>query len=192
MPTKLETLLPARKRDFVLRHLESALQGHGMVIEVGVYKGGMLKLIAEAAPSRLVVGFDTFDGLPEPCALDLLTTKPLKRGDFKSTDMAAMLAVLPSNVSLVKGIYPNTATDMPVCFAHLDVDLYEGTLNGLMHLDTVLAQGGTVVVDDYCWHQTPGVRKAVSFFLEMTPNQYEVIASAVYQVALTKKGKRDA
>lgn len=50
--------------DFV-RHVPK-----GVIVEVGLFKGSFLSGIAKAYPGREIYGYDTFEGLPEPCELD--------------------------------------------------------------------------------------------------------------------------
>jgi hypothetical protein len=52
---------------------------------------------------------------------------------------------------------------------HLDVDLYQPTLQGLEYFGARLARGGIIVIDDYFAPACPGVAIAVQEYLTSAP-----------------------
>ena len=48
----------------VLRHCLSQLRQPGMILRIGVFRGGSINYIANLQPQREVHGFDSFEGLP--------------------------------------------------------------------------------------------------------------------------------
>lgn len=184
------SLLTPPKMEFLLKYLHLALAFHGDVAEVGIYQGGTLAHMASLYPDRQFVGYDTFEGLPEAGAADVLCVAPHKKGDFADVDFGTIKRRMPKNVALVKGLFPHSAmTEHPMrnfCFVHLDVDFYWGTYDALTYLSTSMPKGGVIVVDDYQWHRTPGVKKAVDDFKYDEPSYFEILAIAEHQIALGK------
>lgn len=151
----------------------------GVAIEVGVYKGGTLKEIAEAfGHARRVIGYDTFEGLPPE---DHAEGEYHKAGEFGDTSLAAVEAKLAgSRVMLVPGYFPDSAIETPmIAFAHVDVDFYLGTLNALRWILPRMSSGGIVIIDDYEWPHCPGVKRALD---ELgLPVSVEVKYQAIYR-----------
>ena len=139
----------------------------GEIAEVGVYKGGSAKLIAEAKGERTLHLFDTFDGLPDSGDGDPL----FQRGQFPSSvdKVKAYLATYP-NVHFYKGLFPDTAgpvKDKQFSFVHLDVDIYESTAAALAFFYPRMAKGALLVSHDYMWAE--GVKRAFDEFFADKP-----------------------
>lgn len=156
-------LLGKEKLDFVLKHLQATQSVDGDVIEVGCYQGGTLFFMNEMTPARKrVVGYDTFQGLPEPLALDLTGPDKHSRGDFADTNFnEVMRHFSPLGVEIVQAHFPVGVSQRPISFAHVDVDFFKSTWDSLLYLRDNLVPGGRIVCDDYGWPKTPGVKKAV-------------------------------
>ncbi len=76
------------------------------------------------------------------------------------------------NVEFVKGFFPQSAEGVipdneTFSFAHIDVDLYEGTLQGIQYLYPRMIPGGVIVSHDFSI--LAGVRQAVYEFMEAHP-----------------------
>lgn len=131
----------------------------GIVAEVGVYKGGSLKVLAQLFNDRPVLGFDTFEGLPKE---QWVESEIHEIGDFHDTslmEVAEFLWDCPNTV-LVKGLFPNTAApykDMNFSLVHLDTDFYLGTKLSLEWFWPRMNPGGIIVFDDYQWPDCPGI-----------------------------------
>lgn len=140
----------------------------GYMAEVGVYQGGSAKLIALTDPSRILFACDTFKGLPEPTSMDLNTIH--KKGDFDNTSVELLYERLHlPNVQIVEGLFPNRM-QIPMInglysFVHIDVDLYQSTLDCLNFFYNRMTKGGIIVCDDYEWKDTPGVTIAFDKFM---------------------------
>ena len=76
----------------------------GIIVEVGVWKGGSLRFMAERHKGRRFYGFDTFEGLPEACAFDNFH----RRGDFADTSLEEALRNLqgPAERAAHEGAIP--------------------------------------------------------------------------------------
>lgn len=132
----------------------------GAVVELGVYQGGTLKAIAEAVPEKACIGFDTFTGQPAASWREGDFHRP---GEFADTSYETVRAAMPSNVALVPGWFPESAEDFPsrICFAHVDFDLEQSTVDAIDWLFPRMVSGGIVVFDDWGWKNCPGVAKAI-------------------------------
>lgn len=135
------------------------------IAEVGVYKGGSLKTLAQAFPNDVIFGFDTFEGLPAQQWHDKEIHKP---GDFSDTDINSVYDFINSpNVVLVKGLFPTTGKDykhQKFDFVHIDTDFYEAVVQSLAWFWSRMNDGGIIVFDDYGWPNCPGVKQALEEF----------------------------
>lgn len=164
---RMNTLITQDRLDSIVQLLKQAPK-EGLIAEIGVYKGGSLKVIAEAVPNRAVVGFDTFEGLPESQWSEDEIHKP---GDFSDITLEAVQHFLQSNtnVTLVKGLFPESGEeykDAHFAFVHIDTDFYEAVKQSLDFVWPMIIKGGIVVFDDYQWGNCPGVKKALEEFGE--------------------------
>lgn len=138
--------------------------------EVGVWRGGSARLIAEALADRPVHLFDTFAGIPhaDP-SIDRRCV-----GVYGDTSIERVRRTLEgrSNTHLYPGVFPATAAageregglTNPFAFVHLDADVYPTTRDGLEWFWPRMVPGGVVVVDDYGDRLWPGVARAVDAF----------------------------
>jgi hypothetical protein len=77
-------------------------------------------------------------------------------------------------VSLYKGWIPSRFDDVRgrrFSFLHIDVDLYEPTLDSMTFFYPRINRGGIVVCDDYGFNTCPGVTKAIDEFLRDKPEK---------------------
>jgi hypothetical protein len=141
----------------------------GIVVELGVYKGGSLLYLAEQlSADRSVIGFDTFEGLPK----EHWNTEEIHTpGDFNDTSWLGVCDYLllenkRTNILLIEGLFPESAKfidneDVPVSFVHVDFDFYEGAKAAIEFFKDKMVRGGVMVFDDYEWPNCPGVKKAL-------------------------------
>lgn len=153
-PLKLSA---SKKLNAMVEFLKQAPRGD--VVEVGVFQGGSLYILATNCPHRHFFGYDTFEGLCEPTAHDNFH----KKGEFKSNYKRVLshLAHL-KNVTLIKGVYPQSDKIIPsnVIMAHVDVDLYEATRDSLLHLAKIIKPKGRIYCDDAYVKTCQGATKA--------------------------------
>jgi hypothetical protein len=161
------TLVDVRRAYMIYQFARHATRLPGQAAEVGVYRGGTARLIAEVlrgTDKRLHI-FDTFAGMPE--------TTPGKdfvsKGDFRDTSAEAVGAyVAPcGNVDLYQGFFPATAgpiRDLHFAFAYIDVDAYQSVLDCCEFFYPRLVPGGVLLLDDYGFITTEGAQQAVDEF----------------------------
>lgn len=129
--------------------LRYALENHvqpGWAVEFGVYSGYSFCLIAEHMP---VIGFDSFEGLPEDW-----------RPGFPKGKFADRLPMIPGyghNAMIQKGWFADTVPDFPfpdLSLVHIDCDLYSSTVTALSGVKDRIGVGTVLVFDEY--HGYPG------------------------------------
>lgn len=154
---------------YTIAKTQSTLDGD--MAEVGVWKGGSARLICEAKGSINLHLFDTFEGLPEVSDKDMCFSqiKLLHKGDFKNTNIETVKDYLSryDGVHYYKGEFHNTSNaikDKKFSFVHLDVDLYQSTLECLNIFYPRLVPGGIIISHDYS--NLDGVRKAFEDFFK--------------------------
>jgi O-methyltransferase len=143
----------------------------GDIAEAGVYKGGSAKLICEAT-KKTVHLFDTFEGLPDLSGMDDL--KQFQPGNFSAAfeSVKKYLENYP-NVNFYKGLFPATAgpiENKSFSFVHLDLDIYESTLNCLKFFYPRMNKGGCIISHDY-----PGAVGVKSAFDEFFKDKPEIV-----------------
>lgn len=163
----IPSLISPARMDSLLNHARSILECvPGDFVEVGVYQGGSLELLAQVVKHRRILGFDTFTGMP-----DVDPIKDLHRaGDFADTDFPSLVrafSVYP-NVRLVQGLFPASAEgvlDQPIAFAHVDCDIYSSVRDCCRYLWPKMAIGGVMMFDDYIFPTCPEAKQAVDEFV---------------------------
>lgn len=162
-PDRCQILYALAKQAFHLR---------GEFWECGVYKGGTAMMLAEILSEqnrRRLRLFDTFAGMPE--------TMPGQdhhlSGDFADTSLESVRRRVGHEriVEFHKGFIPDTFAGLEsasICFAHVDVDIYQSVLDCCEFIFPRLVRGGFLLFDDYGFPSCPGARAAVDGFFEGT------------------------
>lgn len=130
----------------------------GDLAEVGVYQGGVIKLLASRFPDRTIHAYDTFAGLPWD------NKGKHKAGEFLCDLDTVKAYVDCNNVQYHIGIFPETAIETTYAFAHLDTDDYVSTRKGLEFFYPRMKPNAVIIVDDYNWADCPGVTRACMEF----------------------------
>jgi O-methyltransferase len=151
----------------------------GDAIEVGTYRGGTAALVAHALTSTgqssdLIV-CDTFEGDVKAGENDTAYIG----GEHSYTSIESVRSLIsgfmhPNQLIISKGIFPDDAGsqfhDRKFKFAHIDVDVYQGTVDCFDYIWPRVISGGVVVFDDYALQGTEGVTKAVEEVAARTPD----------------------
>ncbi len=167
--------------------LSQSLHVEGDVMEAGVFQGGTAKLIREAIGPRTDKNFylfDSFEGMEKVSQVDRHS-----KGDFADTSVEGVQAVVGTEpfIHYRKGWVPDTFAgleDRKFCFAHIDLDLYQGVLDCLSFVYPRLTSGGSIVFDDYGFASCPGARRAVDEFFADKPER--PLAMKTAQALVTK------
>lgn len=165
------------EKHFLLRYTEayniysivkntSKIQGD--IAEIGTFNGASAKLISEIKGNKTLHIFDSFEGLPETRDFD---ASHFHKGQFQS-DYEVVKNYLSgySNVKIYKGFFPQKNSEhianKKFSFVHLDVDLYESTLDSLKFFYPRMSKGGCLISHDY---YAEGVFRAFKEFFENRP-----------------------
>ncbi|HVC37699.1 MAG TPA: TylF/MycF/NovP-related O-methyltransferase [Gammaproteobacteria bacterium] len=141
----------------------------GDLAECGTYKGFSAYRMCHAARNtgRLVHLFDSFDGLSTPGQWDggYWTTGALRVPE------AALRETLVEfdNYRVYRGWIPERFTevsDQRFSFVHIDVDLYQPTLDSLEFFYPRTCREGIILMDDYGFATCPGAKRAADEFFK--------------------------
>ncbi len=180
------TVLADKRQVYITRYLNDLYKlidaVPGAVVECGV--GRMRTFITLAAlveaeqKNRILWGFDSFEGFPQPTAEDASFRSP-RKGEWKLLTPEDALRVLEASgfsstftskqIKLVKGFVEDSLVEydgQPIAFLHVDVDLYSAHKHILETLVPLVAQGGVVLLDDYKKERWPGATQAVDEYLK--------------------------
>lgn len=164
-------------RKYALQQLLRLIEGvPGDTAECGVYKGCssyiILQANKQASFARVHHIFDSFEGLSKPAGVD---------GEYwTANDLSIGENVVKNNLSefdhvcFYKGWIPHRfseLSDRKFSFVHVDVDLYEPTLESIKFFYDRLNAGGIFVCDDYGFLTCPGATAAISEFLISKPEK---------------------
>ena len=174
------TGLTAQSLYTLVHHLGECLPLDGDVIECGVWRGGSAKLLREeilaAKADKTLHLFDSFEGMVRVDS----TVDCHEVGDFADTSLDAVKRFVtgspdtdPAQVAQFhQGWIPETFVgldDLRICFAHIDLDLYQAILDALAFVWPRLVPRGTIVFDDYGFASCPGARRAADEFFADKP-----------------------
>jgi hypothetical protein len=176
----------------------------GDIVECGVGFGhSMLALLMNAqreGKGRVMWGFDSFEGFPEPTTEDTSPRNP-KKGEWKHITPAILDDILfrrcgvpqsmRTQLKLVPGFFDATlpkANLGPIALLHLDVDLYGSYKTCLEQLYRNVVPGGLILLDEYKQGNMqdvfPGAAKAIDEFLADKPEkpQFDTTAKKYYLI----------
>jgi len=144
----------------------------GAAAEVGTYRGGSARFLAEAMRAhgvrRTLHAFDTFCG--HPAIVDAGRDGLHTAGYLGDTSLEAVREYLATHPEIVlhAGQFADTRAEVEgetFGLVHVDVDLYESALQSLEFFWPRLAPQGVLVVDDYGFRTCRGLKEAVDGFV---------------------------
>ncbi|MGI9482256.1 MAG: TylF/MycF/NovP-related O-methyltransferase [Hyphomicrobiales bacterium] len=177
-------------RCFILFRLAQSLRDvEGDIIECGSRYGRSTRFILDGfgmdSAKKLHV-FDSFEGLSEPGQEDIV----LDEGGealWSKHDLAVgvdefkkNIAGLADKVVVHKGWIPerfHEVEDKTFCLAHIDVDLYQPTLDTLKFVYDRMPPRGVIICDDYGSFSCPGARRAFDEFFSTRPENVIELSS---------------
>jgi hypothetical protein len=156
------------------RYGRMSLSVPGDFAEVGVFRGGGARVLREVKDGRLLHLFDTFSGMPET---DPTRDTTHKAGDFADASLEGVQRYLGAEgIRYYPGFFPDTTRGHETAldrfaFVHLDVDIYQSTLDALRFFYPRLSPGGMIVTHDYSAQSCPGVAAAYDEFFADKPER---------------------
>ena len=174
-----QRLVPFNRRSFERKYVVSQLvmglrNVAGDMAECGVYNGAtayfMARASVQAGTSRRLHLFDSFEGLSQPGPIDgnfwtrggLAMPERVARGNLEGCD----------GIHFYRGWIPDRfaeVADRRFAFVHIDVDLYQPTLDSVAFFYQRLVPGGIIVCDDYGFTTCPGATRAMDEFMADKP-----------------------
>jgi hypothetical protein len=166
-PTRAFTMIGIKRLDNLHFIIEDVIANGvpGDLIETGAWRGGACifmraVLKAHGVKDRTVWVADSFEGLPPPnpekYPADAGMT--LHEATFFAVSLETVknnfsrYGLLDDQVKFLKGWFKDTLPSAPIeklAVLRLDGDLYESTMDALVHLYPKLSPGGYIIVDDY-------------------------------------------
>jgi hypothetical protein len=145
----------------------------GDTAECGVFEGAGSYAICSAVAShgrtpRQHFVFDSFEGLSQPASFD---GDAWRAGDLcRGLDVVRANLASFENVRYHKGWIPEVfqqveSSTSTFALVHIDVDLYQPTLDSIQFFYPRTNPGGLIVCDDYGFTTCPGATQAVDEFL---------------------------
>ena len=146
------------------------LSGHSA--ECGVFEGAGSYFICEGLGARTSNHYlcDAFAGLSEPGEND---GEFWAKGDLTASETTTLqnLAGFPNIVSL-RGWIPdrfNELENLEFRFVHIDVDLFQPTLDSISFFYPRMVRNGLIVCDDYGFLNCPGATRAIDQYMGDKP-----------------------
>jgi O-methyltransferase len=152
--------------------LKLVLLVDGDTAECGVYRGASSYFICQriVGTGRAHHIFDSFEGISQPKEHD---GNHWRKGDLKALEKVVRENLAEFDfVHYYRGWIPEkfeAVRDRVFSFVHVDVDLYEPTLDSLRFFYDRLSTGGMILCDDYGFITCPGARRAFDEFLADKP-----------------------
>lgn len=166
-----------KRLNIILNNLETILNLSipGEVVEFGCYSGTtslyLQRLILGISPNRKLYLYDSFNGLPNKSNEDQSPSgEQYKEGELTASKQQ-LIHNFKKNGLLIPKIYSRwfkdlLANEIPtkICFAFIDADFYNSTLEALDLVWPNLNPAGILIIDDANRLDLPGVDKAITKF----------------------------
>ena len=158
----------------------------GCMAEIGVAFGASAHIISTLCPEKTLHLFDTFSGLPQLTEHD--SHDIFQEGTLGCPLDSVQDFLKDDHVEFHPGLFPaDTGGDVAsekFSFVHLDVDLYEGTLQSLEFLYPRMSPGGIILGHDFL--VSNGATKAFTeFFADKPEPLIELIGTHCLVVKLS-------
>ena len=172
-----------RTREELWRHALANITLNGIYMEFGVYRGSSINWFAGFLPDKTIIGFDSFEGLPDDWAMSKAK---------KHFDLGGKLPAVRANVVLVKGTFEHSLPEYLVsnngiiALAHMDADTYGSTKSVLALLRPRLRSGSVFVFDQYFGYHgwKLGEWKAWQEFSKREQISYHYLSFSYQQVGI--------
>lgn len=164
----------SQDRKYVLKEFTQHTRSlDGCMAECGCFEGASAYFIASELPDTLLMIFDSFEGVSDPETHDFVNEQGeciWKQGDLSSPEGKLRETLKQfENIEVYKGWIPDRFTeveDKMFKLVHLDVDLYQPTIDCLSFFYPRMTSGGVVVMDDYGFLTCPGAYKAAEEYMK--------------------------
>jgi hypothetical protein len=169
------------------KHVLREIPSEGQLIEVGVFQGASVNMIADdrqrRGDGRLIHGFDSFEGLEEDW-----TGESLPQGFF---NQQGRLPDVRPNVRLHKGWVQETqaaflaaSDDSRIALLHIDTDTYMPAHHTLTAAKPFLVTGSIIVFDELIGYPNWQAHEYKALTECLEPSSYRFFAFTSRQAAL--------
>ena len=151
--------------------------------EFGVFSGGTMHVMATARPRATIIGFDSFEGLPDKWRNDF------EKGAF---NLDGQIPIIPSNSAVFRGWFDETVPrfkkligNRRIDLMHMDADMYVSTKIALDGLRDNIREGTYVVFDEllnYPGFEEHELKALYDFCMENPAKSLEVIGMIGFPV----------
>ena len=162
-------------RKYNLFHLATSIADvPGDTVECGVLRGESSMIIMKCTQGTDKVHhiFDSFEGLSEVASEDAVQDQSFYQ--WQENDLSVSKEIVEENLAqfqrkkLYRGWIPDRFRDVEdrkFSLVHIDVDLYQPTLDAISFFYERVSPGGMIVCDDYGSEACPGAYQAVNEFM---------------------------
>ena len=195
--TNIDNLRQYKSLTYWNNHFKHLLANNveGEIVECGVGDGQTLSYILfnltynEKHFNRRYIGFDSFEGFPEPSDEDNSQRNP-KKGEWSHTNEEFVIGNLNDlgfedkdykKIKFIKGFYETTFQKeknniIKISLLHIDCDLYSSTKISLETWFDKVEKNGIIVFDEYLNTAInfPGAIKAIDEFLGVDKDQIKI------------------
>ena len=164
----------------LIKAIQSVDESLNHYLEFGVHEGESLLAIKEQAPANhKVYGFDSFIGLPEDW-VDINKRVIAEKYHFDVKDNIPEI----EGVTLFKGFFEETIPKFkkeakPICFLHIDCDLYSSTKTVLYELNNFIVPNTIIVFDEWIYNHNiiynDGEQKAFYEWVRKYDREYQFL-----------------
>jgi O-methyltransferase len=170
--------------EFLVKYLLNTIENNisGDVVEFGCYVGEsskfLMKTLEVSKSNKQLFVYDSFEGLPDLSEWE-------KKGPWKSGTLNVSEDILINNFKQnnlkLPIIHKDWFKNVPdykvpneICFAFLDGDFYDSIYDALSKVFDKVSDGGYICFHDYGRKDLPGVKAAISDFLNSKGLEYDV------------------
>jgi len=169
----------SEERKWILREFAKYVRDlPGSMAECGCYQGASAFFMAQENPDTLLHLFDSFKGLSDPQQIDMPKKKDRRawrKGDMSSSEQICRETLKYfSNIHFHKGWIPEKFSDVEeenFKLVHIDVDLYQPTMDCLDFFYPKMNSSGVILLDDYGSLLCPGAFQAAEEYCRKINNR---------------------
>ncbi len=159
-------MLLDKKRSFIIYQMcKNCNNIKGDFAELGIYKGGSAMIMFQSS-NKNIYCFDTFEGTPK---INKKKDSFWKKGHLKNVSYKNVKDFLTDKrFKIFKGQFPKSLpkTNNVFSLVHIDVNIYQSTLDGCKYFYNKMSKSGIMLFDDYNITSSDGVKKAVDQFFK--------------------------
>ena len=177
-------------RAFTLWHISQSLKNtSGDIFDIGCMKGGAGILMTKANKNSQskTLFIDTFDGFAKTSG----EHKKNKTFVYEKTDELKdnLKKYKVKNFKIIKSRFPKKfkfKNKIKLC--HLDINVYEDTVNAFIEVDKYLIKNGVIVFDDYGIFKVDEIIKSIQKIIKKKyDKKYHIIYNYMGQCIMIKK-----